>query len=425
MMRSVAAFVFLLIMCGIGGCGIGPQPLMPTPVLYTQTGLSPLGHIPEAEQWIPRRIFYATNRDRAGGEQRIEYGNSPSSTVSVGMGLVGFGDPHLTWSALHDASAVVSRDPEIILSISGIMEKGRFDPAAAPETSAGPSYAGFMLRSLRQAIAAARDKDVLIYVHGAKVNFYNACVFAAQLDHFAGRDLTSVAFAWPTRQNIFAYASGGDIERAYTSATALAALIELIADHTDAERIHVLSWSAGARVAMTAAHQLATKDDRLTEDERRARYRIGTLYFAAGDLPVSQFSSEIDAVHGLADQIVVTQSDRDMALKSAQRFMRGGARIGQAVREITPQQANRLAHLPRLEIVDVSAGAEQRGFDITGHRYWFNHPWVSTDVVLTIRSTLSPAQRGLEAGGTPGLWAIPADYPDRVEEIVRRHLGGS
>ena len=33
---------------------------------------------------------------------------------------------------------------------------------------------------------------------------------------------------------------------------ALAALIELVADHTDAERIHVLSWSAGARVTMTA-----------------------------------------------------------------------------------------------------------------------------------------------------------------------------
>jgi hypothetical protein len=44
--------------------------------------------------------------------------------------------------------------------------------------------------------------------------------------------------------------------------------------------------------------------------------------------------------------------------------------------------------LERLEIVDVSVGAEDRGFDISGHRYWFHHPWASTDVLLAIGGTL-------------------------------------
>ena len=71
-------------------------------------------------------------------------------------------------------------------------------------------------------IVCARDKDILVYVHGAKVNFYNACAFAAQLDHFMGRDMTSMAFAWPTRQNILAYGTGADLKRAYRAARALA-----------------------------------------------------------------------------------------------------------------------------------------------------------------------------------------------------------
>ncbi len=72
----------------------------------------------------------------------------------------------------------------------------------------------------------------------------------------------------------------------------------------------------------------------------------------------------------------------------------------------------------RLEVIDVSMGSDTRGFDITGHRYWFNHPWSSSDVLVAIRSDLSPADRGLEQGDSPVLWYMPEDYPGRLRKAI-------
>jgi hypothetical protein len=179
------------------GCGVGMEPLMPTPILYTECGYEPLAHVPEGERWIPRRVYYATDRVRDKNLQEIAYGNKAGDEVSLGLALVGFGDRKMT-----------------------------------------------------------RDKDLLIYVHGAKVNFYNANAFAAQLDHFMGRDMTSLAFAWPTRQNIVAYGSGADVQRAYRAAPALTSLLEELAQGTTARRIHIVCWSAGGRVVTAALKQL-------------------------------------------------------------------------------------------------------------------------------------------------------------------------
>ncbi len=74
----------------------------------------------------------------------------------------------------------------------------------------------------------------------------------------------------------------------------------------------------------------------------------------------------------------------------------------------------------RLEVIDVSRDWEGRGFDITGHRYWFDHPWASTDVVLSVRSDFSPAERGLAPTELELLWAIPPDYPARLRASLTR-----
>jgi hypothetical protein len=74
----------------------------------------------------------------------------------------------------------------------------------------------------------------------------------------------------------------------------------------------------------------------------------------------------------------------------------------------------------RLEVVDVSRDWEGRGFDITGHRYWFDHPWASTDLVLAVRTDLGPRERGLAETDFRLLWSIPPDYPQRLRESLTR-----
>ncbi len=69
---------FILRSCAVSGlvvllssCGVDVQPLMPTPVLYTEAGYKPLDHLPRKERWKERRVYYATNRARQGNLQGI------------------------------------------------------------------------------------------------------------------------------------------------------------------------------------------------------------------------------------------------------------------------------------------------------------------------------------------------------------------
>ena len=98
----------------------------------------------------------------------------------------------------------------------------------------------------------------------------------------------------------------------------------------------------------------------------------------------------------------------------AKLFMGGGARIGQRDHDLSDEQRAVIGGTQGLEVVDVSRDWEGRGFDITGHRYWFDHPWASTDVVLAIRSDYGPEDRGLAPSDNRVLWSIPSDYPDRL-----------
>jgi esterase/lipase superfamily enzyme len=401
------------------GCS-GPQvqPLMPTPVLFSELGISPLDHIPQDERWKPRRVYYVTSRARTPDLQRIDYSNRESDRISVGLSMIGFGGAEISWSDLREISRKVERERVVDLSIAGIIEAGHFtldDDGRAVDPTGATSW---LISDLNASIESARDRDLLIYVHGAKVNFYNANAFAAQLDHFMGRDMTSMAFSWPTRQNILAYGTGADVRRAYRHSAALTALIERLAEDSVARRIHIVTWSAGGRLVTRALSDLHSRHAADGED-LRDRFRLGTVYFAAADVPGEEFIEALPKIDQLAQRVVVTASSNDGALNMARRFMGGDDRIGQLRGQpLSEAQLQTVLRAERLEVIDMSLGADQRGFDITGHRYWFDHPWASSDLMLAVRSDLDAGQRALERQPTSVLWAVPADYPERLSKLL-------
>ena len=87
-----------------------------------------------------------------------------------------------------------------------------------------------------------------------------------QLNHFAGRDMVPIAFAWPTHQSIFQYLLGEDVDRARHSVAAFEGLLRILAERTNARRIHVVCWSAGGRVVSRALEDLAHWDERTQSD---------------------------------------------------------------------------------------------------------------------------------------------------------------
>ena len=96
------------------------------------------------------------------------------------------------------------------------------------------------------ALEQSRDKDLVVYVHGANTTVERAAGQAAQLHHFTGRNSVVVLFAWPTAENFLRYSR--DMVTAFGAAPHLAQLIELLAENTDARNIDVFTYSAGGTV---------------------------------------------------------------------------------------------------------------------------------------------------------------------------------
>jgi esterase/lipase superfamily enzyme len=180
----------------------------------------------------------------------------------------------------------------------------------------------------------------------------------------------------------------------------------------------VLAWSAGARVLTRALTALRERHPDESEESLQERLRIGTTYFAAGDIPADEFLEALPMIHGITHRVIVTTSEKDEALITAKVVMGGERRLGHAGHQLTPEQVATLESLERLEVVNLSSGHESRGFDISGHGYWFNHPWASSDVLLAIRTDLPPDQRGLVPAMGNLVWSMPADYPERVRQSL-------
>lgn len=420
------ALVMSVICAGlISGCGVTPETLMVTPVIYQEGGLDPFDHLAEEHRTTTVPVFYATTRQQIFDGETMQYGNRLTESLQLGEAHVQFGD-RMRWDDLHSMSRVDPRSRAILLELHRADELGTAPLRQIVSTEGDRKIlaeaehdAHRFIAEVEKHLRLAKDPEILIFVHGAKVNFYNSCVSAAELDHFTGRDLVTIAFSWPTHQDIFAYLSGEDVTRAYRSADAFACLLELLATQTSARRINILCWSAGGRVVARALQELDTWETDCGRDP--TLLRIGTVVFAAPDVPVHEFVKELPAIDEVAEHTVITSSDDDEALVLATKLMGGGERVGSSGAIL--EELGAMQDPGKVEFVDVSYGKDERGFDITGHRYWFRHSWVASDMVLSLRTRLPAAQRGLEPGTAEGVWYLPRDYPDRVQRAATEALG--
>jgi len=136
------------------------------------------------------------------------------------------------------------------------------------------------------ALAQARDKDSLIYVHGANTTVERAAGQASQIAHFSGRNAVMVLFAWPTAENFLRYPR--DIQNAFGAAPHLAALIEALAARTKAGRINVMTYSAGATVGSEGLADLA-------RDDPKDAAKLGEVHHAAPDADFAGFVDDLEA----------------------------------------------------------------------------------------------------------------------------------
>ncbi len=414
----------------LSACSVPPEALVATPLVYQkgfEPGPSPHAYEPSIE------VFFATTREPNPQGEELPYGNEPSRTIRVGRTRVVLGDESWDHERVKRATLDIEREevPEFLLvetwthgEIGSFHEELR-DEQGRPAWTVGDA-AGEHAAALREAVAGSADRSLLVFVDGTKGNFYRANALAAEAHHLLGRAMPVLTFSWPSHQNIYSYVWGSDERRADEAGLTFAAIMDWAAEHSGAERIHVLSYSAGGRVASIGLAELRQRHIDLSGPALRNRLPLGVALFAAADEPIDRFLTEAPDIHEIVERLVVTISQRDQALILS-RLLRGeGQRLGNE-RWNGPSEAEMqlLRDYPHVEFVDVSYGRESRGFKIKGHHYWYRQPWVVSDVIMALRTGQPGDERGLIEEVHPHVYGFTAEYPERLRAAAKRHLVGT
>lgn len=387
-----------------------PMRLMPPPLLFQDSGSEIVERAAALADGSRVDIFYATSRLPVGPRDNRIYSVAPDTRLHVGRAELRIGEEGSTIDQMLEWSFGADQGDRPFVHLERMSESA---------TLTGPEDAGVAadwLAAIDAELARGRDRDVLIYVHGANTTVERAAGQASQLRHFTGRNSVVVLFAWPTAENFLRYSR--DIQAAIGAAPKLSELIALLAENTDAERVNVFTYSAGATVggdglALTAqAHPDAAS-------------RVGEVIHAAPDADFRDFVDDMALYTGTVGRVTTLVNLGDSALRLAAAVNRASRAGRPDLEELSPEATGWLLGASVSGYADVVQVRPEDMPDLaaTSHTFWYDDPWVSNDVLVTLLFHLAPGERGLEAGTALSgarYWTFPPDYPDRVRALAAR-----
>jgi len=404
----------------LGGCSSTVR-LMPTPTLFT-SGSTALFHAgAEAPADATIEVLYATNRLPVGPRDARHYARLRSSQLRLGVATLRVGDGTMSWESLQamSTSVVEGERPKITLLSTreiAVLDDGTEEPG--PDDEAFFDQVDALLRRVG-------NRDLLIYVHGANTDFDRAAAQAAQFQHFLGRDAVVMVFAWPSAGSLLRY--GRDVATARRSAPSFAHLLEQLAAHTQAAHLNVLAYSAGA---MIASPGLALAADDALASGAPARLRLGEIYYAAPDIDFPVFVDNLPRYENHVRRVTGAVNLGDRALSFAQRIHRVSRAGRPNLADIGPEETRWLVEASGREELDLLAikPRDLPGLPASSHSFWYDHPWVSSDILLKMLFHAPPAARGLNPDSTEielAFWTFPPDYAERLPAVVRALTKGT
>jgi esterase/lipase superfamily enzyme len=413
-----------LLVSGCAGAPIDRTELMPAPAVFADGRFDPFSGVPDQGRRIENAILYATDRDPAGpGDPEPHYTNRRGNLVRLGRAQVLHGDGTLDWNTATQLSLQQDRKPPYRLRLSAVEELGILGRSVSPFTDpkllpADPGAAGAdFAAAVNARLARSDNRDVIIYVHGFKVPFENPLLIATELWHFMGYDGVVIPYSWPATPRLLAYFS--DVETTALSAHLLKEFIQFLRTDTDAQRVHILGFSAGTRVVLDALSMLAMSGNPGADGAR-----IGEVILVGSDVDTGLFAAALaNGVLQTSERLTVYISGIDGALRFANMVF-GRERLGQLLDLDMPEHvAATLNAADNLVLIDVT-DAEDAGAR-SGHSYFRDSPWVSSDILATLSTRLGPAERGLvRAQPSRPLWRYPPDFIARLQRGLIRAADG-
>jgi len=422
LIRSLNVFgigVSLLLQSACGEAVYDQIELMPPPVVFEAGTLDPFPNISEADYQRQTQLFYVTDRRPATTDDAPDfYANDRGFVLRAGIVDVVADPPFSGLEELRAASRSGEGREQRSLRIARTKEFGVLPvsdttllpdaPRKADMEAAGRAFAGAIDRKL----SGSPQKDVFIYVHGYNVDFDYPVLTARELQHYLGYRGAFIVYAWPSTPNRFAYFK--DLETADATRRNLRELVAFLSQETDAENINIIGYSAGARLAFEAVHELALQSASGTGSSPR----VGQLILIGSELDRTYFAQALgDGLLDQVDDLTIYGSETDSALGMS-TFILGRQRLGQIwpEDEFTRDVEAKLLTLSNLHLIDVSDAEDSATGN--GHGYFRSSPWASSDIILSLIYDKPPQQRGLVRPEGGAIWEFPPDYPERAVRSV-------
>jgi esterase/lipase superfamily enzyme len=386
-----------------------PMRLMPPPLAIQMGGERVFDVAPDLAAGNRIDIFYGTSRLPVGPSDNRVYTVAPDRVLRLGTATLRIGEESSTLDQIREWTIRADTGDRPFLHLESMREAATLPAGAAPDEAAAAWFA-----QIDAALAESRSRDVLVYVHGANTTVERAAGQASQLRHYSGHDAVVVLFAWPTAENFLRY--GRDIETAFASAPHLGELIAGLLDNTSAERVNVFTYSAGGTVG---SHGLAL----LAAENPVAASRVGEVYHAAPDADFRDFVTDLKVYAPLVGRVTTALNLGDSALRLAEVVNRGSRAGRPDLSELNDEQSAWIlgaAQEDGLEVLQIRP-ENMPDLPATSHTFWYDDPWVSNDVMLTMMLHLAAERRGLDPGVSPSgarYWTFPPDYPERVRAAL-------
>lgn len=401
----------------IVGCQPAPR-LMPAPAVFASGEFSPFATTPAEEKSNRVEVFYATNRLPVGPRGARVHTILPGMSLYVGHARVRIGPMEKTWDELYRVSVTPSRVRRPKLQLESLEERAVIRENEALETLQPDARRFFA--AIDAALTRSRNKDLTIYVHGSNSTVELASAQAAQFRHFTGGSAVVLVFIWPSAGSGLRYFT--DVSNARLSVPVFTRLYELLTTHTAAEHINVLAYSAGAQIVSPGLAALRKKRVRGVPQPAP---RLGEVYLAAPDIALRTFAAELPHYLDATRRVTVSANLDDAAL-GLSKWLHGGSRLGNPdPSELSEAESHWLVDAAArlsFDLINVKPQAIP-GMPRRAHAFWYDHPWVSSDVLLKFLFHIPPDARGLNQSRTDQgfpYWTFPPDYPQRVVAIKRR-----
>jgi esterase/lipase superfamily enzyme len=337
------------------------------------------------------RVHYGTDREVAGvsadmGDPALGL-TGPATTYSSRQGAISYGTALVTLPPRHERGELERPQWWRLEFTADPQRHVTFRRAVA-----APTREAFMAQ-VRETVAASREKQAFVFVHGFNTGFEAAALRTAQMHHDLGFDGAPIFWSWASKGRPDPVAYFADTRAAARTVEPLTVFLRQVAEESGAARVHVIAHSMGNQATVRALNTLAARAP-------GAGALFDQVVLCSPDVDRAEFERVAAAIQSTARRTTLYASANDKALEVS-AVLNGGRRLGDASGGVVTAVG--------LESVDASKVTTDL-FSLN-HTFFSSVPSVMTDLRQVLATRALPPERGLLEVRPPEQplpwWAIP------------------